>query len=155
MQFVVKGRSHHASGYLPYIQYLEHLRTRMPPKKDHETFEEPYLGERTLHMKPTVVHTLMNWRVCVLSSHVLWAPMYIFRHVWAHQPWSNRKVSTKVIRLFFDLVPRLPFAVLGLLYILRGIQQSLPPVDSGGRSCAPTACSLFVGHDVRKKLQMV
>ena len=45
MQFVVKGRSHHASGYLPYLQYLEHLRTRMPAPKEHENFEAPYLGE--------------------------------------------------------------------------------------------------------------
>lgn len=46
VQFVVKGRSHHASGYLPYLQYLEHLRARMAPPKEHESFEEPYLGEQ-------------------------------------------------------------------------------------------------------------
>lgn len=45
MQFVVKGRAHHETGYLPYLQYLEHLRTRMPPPKEHEKFEAPYLGE--------------------------------------------------------------------------------------------------------------
>lgn len=45
---MVKGRSHHASGYLPYLQYLEHLRTRLPAPKEHENFEAPYLGEQNV-----------------------------------------------------------------------------------------------------------
>lgn len=45
VQFGIKGRSHHASGYLPYLQYLEHLRTRRAAPKEHESFEAPYLGE--------------------------------------------------------------------------------------------------------------
>lgn len=45
---MIKGRSHHASGYLPYLQYLEHLRTRLPAPKEHENFEAPYLGERNV-----------------------------------------------------------------------------------------------------------
>jgi type II protein arginine methyltransferase len=28
VQFVVKGRPRHARGYLPYLQYLEHLRNK-------------------------------------------------------------------------------------------------------------------------------
>eukprot|EP00611_Tribonema_gayanum_P012036 TRINITY_DN2251_c0_g3_i1.p1 TRINITY_DN2251_c0_g3~~TRINITY_DN2251_c0_g3_i1.p1 ORF type:complete len:113 (-),score=14.69 TRINITY_DN2251_c0_g3_i1:270-608(-) len=28
VQFVVKGRPRHPKGYLPYLQYLDHLRTR-------------------------------------------------------------------------------------------------------------------------------
>ncbi|KAG5179517.1 arginine-N-methyltransferase, partial [Tribonema minus] len=46
LQFVVKGRPRHPKGYLPYLQYLDHLRTRRqvtPPLHERETFEAPYL----------------------------------------------------------------------------------------------------------------
>ncbi|CAM9492940.1 unnamed protein product, partial [Ectocarpus sp. 12 AP-2014] len=52
VQFVVKGRSHHASGYLPYLQYLEHLRTRLPAPKEHENFEAPYLDYLQAPLQP-------------------------------------------------------------------------------------------------------
>ncbi|CAM9392438.1 unnamed protein product, partial [Scytosiphon promiscuus] len=52
VQFVIKGRAHHASGYLPYLQYLEHLRTRMPAPKEHENFEAPYLDYLQAPLQP-------------------------------------------------------------------------------------------------------
>ncbi|CAM9219043.1 unnamed protein product [Chrysoparadoxa australica] len=42
VQFLIRGRALHANGYLPYMQYLEHLKTRMPALTEAEKFEGPY-----------------------------------------------------------------------------------------------------------------
>lgn len=52
---MVKGRPRHANGYLPYLQYLEHLRTRMPPPKEHDNFEAPYYGKKIFFLLPPLL----------------------------------------------------------------------------------------------------
>lgn len=46
------GKARHPSGYLPYMQYLEHLRSTAPPEDECEAFERPYFDYLQAPLQP-------------------------------------------------------------------------------------------------------
>jgi type II protein arginine methyltransferase len=42
IQIMIKGRARHPEGYGVFLQYLEHLRTRLLPVSEQVRFESPY-----------------------------------------------------------------------------------------------------------------
>jgi len=52
VQFMLKGRARHTSGFLPYLQYLDHLRTQIPPIPEEERFSIPYNDYLQVPLQP-------------------------------------------------------------------------------------------------------
>lgn len=52
IQVLIRGRAHHQSGYTPYLQYLEHLRSQLFPLSEEERFEAPYYDYLQAPLQP-------------------------------------------------------------------------------------------------------
>jgi len=51
-QIVLQGRPRHSGGYLPYLQYMDHLKSQLAQMTEHQRFEAPYLDYLQVPLQP-------------------------------------------------------------------------------------------------------